>query len=168
MTKKIALLLLLIYAGGWGKKMIQVNIAHFNAHQFGVWFPLMSKRLIEAVDKMAETLAPMGYTFTLSRIGLKSEDSTSQHNVTKWGEVRAVDLNVLLHGRKLTKSELAFLFGKIVELRLFSGIGVYPNWNTPGVHLDVREDRTVTSPAQWGDAGKGVNHDYVSVAKALA
>ena len=29
---------------------------------------------------------------------------------------------------------------------LFNGIGVYPNWNNPGLHLDVRKG----SPARWG------------------
>lgn len=27
----------------------------------------------------------------------------------------------------------------------FNGIGVYPNWNNPGLHLDIRQ-----KPARWG------------------
>lgn len=28
---------------------------------------------------------------------------------------------------------------------LFGGIGVYPNWNNPGLHLDIRQ-----KPSRWG------------------
>ena len=33
---------------------------------------------------------------------------------------------------------------------LFSGIGVYPCWNNPGLHLDVRNLGENEYPARWG------------------
>lgn len=34
---------------------------------------------------------------------------------------------------------------------LFNGIGVYPFWNNPGLHVDIR-----TKPARWGRNAAGV------------
>ena len=165
----LPLLVVLAYGLGWGKKLSAVQLEYFSPAQFGPWFPFMSVKLLQAADKMASVLsADFGYTFMVSRVGEDRDGSTSQHNVLQWGEVRALDVTVLLNGRELTKPELSTLYSRIRALRLFSGIGVYPNWNTPGVHVDVREDRTVQNPATWGDAGVGVAHNYVAVETALA
>ena len=42
----------------------------------------------------------------------------------------------------------------ILALRFkdFTGIGVYPFWNNPGLHLDIRE---VPIRAVWGSTGRG-------------
>ena len=37
------------------------------------------------------------------------------------------------------------------KINLFNGIGVYPFWNTPGLHLDVRQ-----KPARWGRNAAGI------------
>jgi hypothetical protein len=164
---KIIGFVLLAYGLGWFKKVEETDLVYFNAIDFGPWFPVMSPRLVNNVDKMAMMLAPLGYSFKVSRAGLKSEDSLSQHNVTEWGEVRALDLNVRLNGLKLDKDDLLSLYSRVSLMRLFTGIGVYPNWNTPGIHVDVREDRTVNAPATWGDIGTGSAHNYVTVMGAL-
>lgn len=39
---------------------------------------------------------------------------------------------------------------------LFVGIGIYPYWNNPGLHVDIREEGT----ARWGCDQKG---DYVAL-----
>ena len=64
------------------------------------------------------------------------------------------------------------------DLRLFSGIGVYPFWKPrPGLHLDVRhlsamnptKGATPLTPATWGAVlGAGGRQEYVSAAAALA
>lgn len=38
----------------------------------------------------------------------------------------------------------------------FNGIGIYPNWNNQGLHLDIRSGK----PARWGSWDKS-NHKYV-------
>lgn len=37
------------------------------------------------------------------------------------------------------------------RIGLFNGIGVYPFWNSPGLHLDIR-----TQPGRWGRNAAGV------------
>lgn len=156
------------YSAFWGKKASEVELLYFTQADFFPWFPAMSGELIIRVDAMALLLTDYGYTFQINRIGLESEGSNSQHNVTKWGEVRAIDIGVLLNGKRLTKPELKLFYDRVIALELFSGVGVYPLWNTPGVHLDVREDRTPQSPATWGDVGVGSKHVYVGALQALA
>ena len=36
------------------------------------------------------------------------------------------------------------------KTRLFTGIGIYPFWNRPGLHLDVRELQPNEHGARWG------------------
>ena len=165
--------ILMAYALGWAKKMTDVKLYYFSAAQYGVWFPFMSKTLIERVDALGVALRSMGYSLEISRVASDDPESKSQHNPVYWGEVRAIDLKVLLHGRVLNKAQLRQLYDRIRSLRLFTGIGVYPNWDTPGVHVDVREGRTVDAPATWGDVGTydvaagRWNHNYVSVESAV-
>jgi uncharacterized protein YcbK (DUF882 family) len=40
--------------------------------------------------------------------------------------------------------------------RLFTGIGVYPFWHLPGIHVDVRELRPNEHGARWGRNKEGV------------
>jgi uncharacterized protein YcbK (DUF882 family) len=42
------------------------------------------------------------------------------------------------------------------KTRLFSGIGVYPFWNRPGLHLDVRPLRANQHGPRWGRNAAGV------------
>ena len=42
------------------------------------------------------------------------------------------------------------------KTRLFSGIGVYPFWNRPGLHLDVRPLRANQHAPRWGRNAAGV------------
>lgn len=48
------------------------------------------------------------------------------------------------------------------RFNIFNGIGIYPNWNTPGLHVDIRPH--VDYNAQWGcfQTGKYVslNHSF--------
>ncbi len=40
--------------------------------------------------------------------------------------------------------------------RLFSGIGLYPYWNRPGLHLDTRQLKRGQHGARWGRNAAGV------------
>ena len=42
------------------------------------------------------------------------------------------------------------------KTRLFSGIGMYPFWNRPGLHLDVRPLRANQHGPRWGRNAAGV------------
>ena len=46
------------------------------------------------------------------------------------------------------------------KTRLFSGIGIYPYWNSPGIHVDIRTLKPHEPGARWARNEKGV---YVSL-----
>lgn len=50
--------------------------------------------------------------------------------------------------------------------RLFAGIGLYPHWNTPGLHVDIRQLQPHQHGPRWGRNAAG---NYVALdAKFLA
>lgn len=94
----------------------------------------------------------------------------SQHNYDRWGEVRALDIMPFGMTTALARKR-AFNLAKQVG---FTGIGVYPEWTPrPGLHVDVRMDRTEGNPATWsaffvvGENGKRVQQ-YFGLDKALS
>jgi len=74
------------------------------------------------------------------------DESESQHNVNKWGEVRAIDVKPR---NLITKDDLQHAFS-IAKKVGFTGIGLYPEWSDPGLHLDIRMGRQMGSPLYWG------------------
>ena len=46
------------------------------------------------------------------------------------------------------------------KTRLFSGIGIYPHWNRPGIHVDIRTLTPHEPGARWAKNAAGV---YVSL-----
>ena len=71
--------------------------------------------------------------------------STSGHSKNSMHyEGKAVDFHI--KGMSLVDQYLA-----AEKIGLFNGIGVYPFWNNPGLHIDIR-----TKPARWGRNAAGV------------
>lgn len=134
------------------------------------WWPFMSVRLLVLLDTFRFIY---GVPCRISphpralgrRLGDGPDDSFSQHNIDRWGEIRAADvlpqgMTTVGHARKAVS--IAHEIG-------ITGVGIYPHWKpTPGVHLDVRGDEAPGDPALWG----GVNDDegnqvYVALDRAL-
>lgn len=70
--------------------------------------------------------------------------NTSQHNLDKWGEVRAID-GYIPEGVSYQE------FYETAKKVGFTGIGLYTGWSGGrGFHVDVRGDRTEGRPATWG------------------
>lgn len=98
-------------------------------------------------------------------------DKTSQHNIDRWGEVRAADT---FPEGVITQSDCVDFMDLATDLG-FTGIGVYPEAE-PSImfHLDVRVDRDRGNPALWGAIRKANRKDgdppwdYVSVSNALS
>lgn len=61
------------------------------------------------------------------------ENDSGYHGSGEAVDIHVKDMNVFD----------AFLLAE--KSGLFNGIGVYPNWNNPGLHLDIRQ-----KPARWG------------------
>ena len=144
-----------------GQQQNYIDLQHFTPQEFGDWWPLMSVDLLQKLDLFRAILGePVDISPVDGALGRHGGQSdTSQHNVDRWGEVRAADVmprNV----------DLGTAYQAALEAG-FTGIGLYPEANPrPMLHLDVREADTV---AQWSGfrAGSG-GWDYRGVGEALA
>ena len=136
---------------------------HFKEKEFKSWFSNMSLPLLAGLEEFREVLQEqIMVSPAYGAIGRKLGASASQHNIERWGEVRAIDV-------MFPRTDIAVAYNIARGLELFSGIGVYPDWNPfSGLHLDVRESRTPQQPALWGgllnDDGEQV---YMSVEDVL-
>lgn len=147
------------------KAMTRPKLDHFTALEFGVWWPVMSKELLISLDQFREMWgAPVSITSAVGGIG-REDESGSQHNILKWGEVRAVDIipsgmNTATDRRKAV--QIARQVG-------FTGIGLYPEWKpSGGLHLDVRQDRTSNNPATWSRIEIAGKQEYVELERGFA
>ncbi len=95
-------------------------------------------------------------------------NSNSQHNVRRWGEVRAVDSKA----DGVVDEASAHECYRLAVLAGFTGVGFYRSWHDPGFHTDVRRDADFGKPATWGgvlvDDGTGKKvQQIVNVAEAF-
>ena len=147
-----------------------VHLRYFDPSEFRAWWPYMSTVLLGKLDEWRHHLGQEieGVRVMISpahgALGRHDgPDGTGQHNVDRWGEVRAVDVIPYVGARGLTREELAIAHRLAVETG-FTGVGLYPEpeWGTrSGLHLDVRAG---THVAQWSRVGG----QYVGVGAALA
>lgn len=145
---------------------------YFSAGEFGAWVNRVHPALLFALDVLRDTL---GSTLSISpaagALGRWLGGSSSLHNVDVFGMVYAADVLLPLSWG------VAEGFDAARNVRLFSGIGVYPFWKPrPGLHVDVRhlsalnpsKGATPLRPATWGGVrGAGGRQEYVSAAAAL-
>lgn len=104
--------------------MIQWDtVRHFSQAEFGAWEKLDS-RLIYALDEFRETIRSPIHIHTAYRERSDFADSQHPHG-------RAVD--VCAKGLPLLDFWLA-----AERHPVFTGIGLYPFWSHPGLHLDIR------------------------------
>ena len=132
------------------------------------WWPMMNSDLLTRMDDFRSRLGvPVAISPAAGALGrhLGTTDA-SQHNVDRWGEVRAADvmpIPSLFHRVTLSDAVAA------ARAAGFTGIGAYPDWRPrPGVHLDVRSDQSAGAPATWGGINIGGTQTYVSLADALS
>lgn len=145
----------------------------FSAREFGAWVNRVHPALLLALDVLRDTLgSPVVISPAVGSLGRRLGGSRSLHNVDVHGMVLAADVLLPMAWG------VGDGFDAARNLRLFSGIGVYPFWKPrPGLHLDVRhlsavnpsKGATPLRPATWGVVrGAGGRREYVSAAAALA
>ena len=122
-------------------------LRHFRAEEFGKWWELMSPHLLLGLDAFRDQWgAPVVVSPSREALGRHDGDGRSQHNVDRWGEVRAADV----FARGLTGPRAAAKARRIAERVGFTGVGVYPQALPHAMlHLDWREGRTPSEPAEW-------------------
>jgi uncharacterized protein YcbK (DUF882 family) len=99
----------------------------------------LDDRLLELIDEFREFVGKPIHIHSDYREG----DGTSQHHLGKAFDIHIQGFDVL------DQYLLAEKFDK------FTGIGIYPCWNRPGIHVDIRYG----APARWlayKDNGKQV------------
>ena len=145
----------------------------FSAREFGTWANRVHPALLFALDVLRETLgSPVVISPAAGSLGRRRGGSSSLHNVDVFGMVYAADVLLPMAWGVAEGFEAAR------NVRLFSGIGVYPFWKPrAGLHVDVRhlsavnpsKGATPLRPATWGAVrGAGGRQEYVSAAAALA
>ena len=145
----------------------------FAPHEFGAWLNRVHPALLFALDVLRDTLnAPVVISPAAGALGRRLGGASSLHNVDVFWMVYAADVLLPLSWG------VAEGFDAARNVRLFSGIGVYPFWKPrPGLHVDVRhlsavnptKGATPLKPATWGAVrGAGGRQEYVSAAAALA
>lgn len=113
---------------GKGIKMNWEKIRYFKPSEFNYPYK-MSEELIIALDALREYVDKPIIIHSDYRPG-----DSGQH-----GKGLAVDIHI-------KNMHVIDQFLCAERMGLFKGIGVYPRWNNPGLHLDVREGKS----ARWG------------------
>jgi hypothetical protein len=142
-----------------------LKLHYFKASEFGDWWGLMDYGLLVRLDVLRHQWGnPIRISQAEGAIG-RHDDSESQHNVDRWGTVRAVDIypGGILDGSDAERFVLA-----ATDVG-FTGIGLYPSWSGGvGFHVDVRTDREPGYPATWGGVPNPMGQQkYVSLNDAL-
>ena len=117
------------------------DIKYFKPTEFS--YPnKMNPYLIRRLDKFREMIGKPIYVHSDYRPG-----DSGCHGKGDAVDIHAKDINII---------DLYLLAEKS---GLFSGIGIYPSWNNPGLHLDVRSGE----PARWGAWQKAKPYNYVPI-----
>lgn len=142
-------------------------LKYFKPTEFGLWYPLMSNELLQKLDAFR---AAWGYPVVVSSahgaIGREGDGDSSQHNVTRWGEVRAIDVfPKTASGGYITGPADRARAYEIAKQVGFTGIGLYTD-TSPGnmLHVDVRKDKSPGAPATWSRVGG----EYRSIGEVVA
>lgn len=90
----------------------------------------------------------------------RQDNTKSYHNFDKWGEVRALDVQV-----DLWNAVAALEFRRLALQAGFTGVGFYPMWEPrPGFHLDNRPRKKARD---WGALKKNGKQVYVEFNDAV-
>ena len=149
-------------------------LRYFSASEFGAYWPLMNVELLAKLDAFRQAL---GYPVAISQapgaigrpiIGggqAESGAEKSWHNYALHGEIMAIDVHPLPPGGATADERQRWY--NVAKQVGFTGIGIYPDWNRPGMHLDVRTDRTASNPATWAGVSRGGKQIYTDISGAF-
>ena len=146
-----------------------MKLKYYSEGEFRAWLDKMDPVLLRLLDNFrrhwGDPVLISPAPGALGRRIFRGEKGwESQHNVERWGVVRAADVMPvgLSYGTARKAIDLATDLG-------FTGIGFYPHWSpAPGLHLDVRYDRVVGDPALWGAVDINGKQVYVPIEQALS
>lgn len=139
-----------------------MKLKHFAIDEFRAWWPIMDPVQLRLLDVFRERWgSPVIISPVHGSLGRRSgKGDDSQHNVDRWGVVRATDV-FPDEMDDLNAARAAIELAKEIG---FTGVGYYPDTApAPMLHLDCRVDRVIGDPALWGR----LRGEYVSLDTAL-
>lgn len=151
-----------------------IELKYFKPSEFFGWFEKMNETLLINLDYVRDRMAKIFPHFKIKispasgAVGRELKDSNSRHNITKWGEVQAVDIMPYIltteGDRPLNRLEACVFTGLLFSK--FSGVGIYPFWRPmPGFHIDIRPE-ALQDVKKWADISRG-SHNYVEFSLGL-
>ena len=144
-------------------------LKHFTPAEFGLWWPLMNADLLLKLDAFREAWgAPVIISPASGGIGRhQGSEGKSQHNVDKWGEVRAVDVFPMI---EISPGQYRYMTNEADRQRAlnvarqvgFTGIGLYTD-TQPGnmLHVDNRDGDRVATWSRVAGEYRGINEVLV-------
>lgn len=171
---------LLLWYQSRAKQRDALNLRYFSREEFGAYWPMMSPALLLALDEFRHRLGyPVAISPAPGAIGrpiigsdgqlaeAESSAEKSYHNYLIHGEVMAVDVMPKPPGGATVAERRRWM--EAARAAGFTGVGLYPDWKPrPGLHLDVRPDRTPANPATWAGIRNGDGKQvYVGIDQAL-
>lgn len=139
-----------------------IDLRHFTTESFRGWGFVMSVRLLILLDAFRGQWGhPVIASPAKGAIGRHNgPDGTSQHNIDRWGEVRAIDI---MPYNMNTEDDAREAVNKALGVG-FTGVGIYPDWQPmPGMHVDVRTTRNADNPATWAGIDSPDGQIYVGL-----
>jgi hypothetical protein len=144
------------------------ELRYFEPEEFGPWWDKMSQELLRKLDAFRhEWGSPVRISPADGGIGRhQGSEGASQHNIDRWGQVRAVDVFPMVPaggaGYRYMKTAADRRRAYEIAQRVgFTGIGLYTD-TAPGdmLHVDVRPGPTV---ATWSR----VSGDYLGIGQVV-
>jgi len=142
-----------------------MKLHYFKPNEFHGWYDKMSVELLVKLDILRHQWGrPIHISPAAGAVG-RDDNSQSQHNFSRWGEVRAVDI----YPEGLISEDDAEIAVIAATDCGFTGIGIYPHWaNGIGLHVDVRSEKTIGYPATWGAVNNELGaQKYVTLSEAM-
>lgn len=134
------------------KMVIVSQLKYFTVKEFGLSLPFLSTGLLYSLDEFRAKLGrPVMISEAPGALIRFDTDSESQHVFGRAGDI------VLPEGPDL---QTAYNVAKTCGFR---GIGVYPDWYIPGLHLDTRPGPF----AHWAGIKKDGQQQYVSIHQVI-
>ena len=172
MNGKTLIIIGLLSAAGYYfmKSASKPTLEYFSPVEFNIWWPFMDNKLLLGLDELRRRWGhPIEISTAVGALG-RNEGNESSWHYPRNGIVHAADIMPTIEGRGLTDEELTDIYLIARDMNVFSGIGVYPDWQPrKGLHLDTRTDRDAfTDPALWGGVkDSNGNQVYVSIDQVL-
>ena len=162
--KKFGITCAAAYAAAYTLKSASVDLKHFKAKEFGVWFPFVDDALLRGLDLFRDTLdAQVIVSQAPGAVGRISERYKNSQHFLRGAKVRAVDVMIP------DNISLKVAYEVARSLEIFSGIGVYPDWlPAHGLHLDTRTTASAKNPATWAGIKTASGQVYVSLYQGFA